>query len=184
MAKRYVPVRAKIDVCKINTARLRTMTPKQLFNVEKRVVGLNRYGTQRVLLTKKEEVGPRGLLDKFVRNLRGYYQVRRYTEQGHRRPLLKKAADQAEREIWDLQMKQGCRISGNELVARDAAAQGRFSVANRLRRGKKRSPRLPSAEAAHLVIIGRDDAGKAVITHSRYNTRGAKRRRQPLKGRK
>lgn len=188
--------RAKLDICRINTARLRTMNRNQLLAAAKRVSGTGPYGNAKMSVPLKERKQARGLLDQFIFNLRGYYEHAKprkdklhtdnYTPEDDRkfRDGYKYDAAKIERQIWDLQAKKGCKIPMAEQVARDAQAEGRHSVANRLRRSKKREPMHYPADMTPEQVFERIEAG-TLLKKKAYRS-GAKFRYRlsGLKGRK
>jgi hypothetical protein len=98
---------------------------------------------------------PRGLAHRFISNLIGERTTEDLSSQSDAayrrtygeapkpsstiREMYRKEADRVEREIWNAQQKKGCSISGNELVARDAAREGQpAEIVNRAR-GKRKA---------------------------------------------
>lgn len=118
------------------------MTPAQLKRASSRIG----------LLPKKERNKPIGLVKSFLFNLIGLRDrshmelsprsreayVRTYGEEPTPEAIIidmyRGEAERVERKIWDAQAKAGCKIRGDELVARDADREGRSDVARRLRK--------------------------------------------------
>lgn len=161
---------AKIDLCRIDTARFRSMTPEQL------KLARGRVGP--IFTMPKKESGRgafRWVLGLFLSNLieakttpvtprdvefseAGYYEggeseyrakhrakiretiEQRVADNKDRVDKTKRDAVELERLIWDMQAKAGCKIAGEELVARDAEREGKPEVAAKLRAQRRRPP--------------------------------------------
>lgn len=158
----------KLDLCKINTARLRTLRTSQLRRVA------NAVGR-----TSSTDESSRGLVGNFIYYLKSQRGIL------HKKIGTSKsaglAAKRLEHKIWAAQAKAGCKISPTELVARDAEMEGRYGVANRLRRPKKRKPsRAQDTRAAKHAA----SSPTPTWANSYQTSAGAKLRRSPLKGKK
>ena len=161
--------RAAFDLCRIDTTKLRALTPEQLDKASARL-------GKSFMLPKKSKI--RHLISSFISNLRRakttptterdvyYDQWGRYPEdfrarreaegkgysdeqlakdvEHHRRvkAMEERLADEKEREIWQEQAKAGCPTGGVELVARDLEYQDERERAGQLR-AESRAPRTP-----------------------------------------
>lgn len=166
--RHYPYERAAFDLCRINTARLRALSPSQLDKASQRI-------GKSFTLPKKAKT--RHLISSFVSDLKTvqqtptserdvYYnewgrypedfRVRREAEgkgysdeqlakdvahQQRVRAMYESMADEKEREIWQQQTKAGCPIDDVELVARDLEYQGDRERARQIRQeGRSRTP--------------------------------------------
>lgn len=117
----------KIDICKISTAKLRELTPKQLRRANNR--GVRPYFD----LTKEEQRkgNPRGLLSRFIFALRSSHAPTGDDSSGYGGVAFRKRwarkADRLEREIWRQQLQAGCKIKPQEVAARDAILSETFT---------------------------------------------------------
>lgn len=155
MARRKIKL---VDLCKVNTDTFRHMTREQLARVERSTGSFfdfnqaertraDGYGVPKKIERKSRHNN--AILAKFVRvlkNLRGDDNSPAHIE-WHRKeygkppgppdPDLvkfdKKTADRIERAIWDLQARLACPIKPRELVARDAAREGRPELVAKIR---------------------------------------------------
>lgn len=124
-----------INVCKINTTVFRKLTEDQLFNAKQ---GFHRkqyppYMSKAWRARHSLKPAPHDyVLYTFLDSL---YTARRNPSESQTAKYEAKAA-KLERVIWNLQVKAKCKISPNEMVARDAIEAGDFESAARLRAKK------------------------------------------------
>lgn len=161
--------RSKLDLCKINTARIRALSAKQLESAMRKVGP--------IYMLPKKETGFRWMLSAFISHLArerkipvterdvlyserhsfqnlsdDYENMRRrdkfieerlpdvLEENRRHKKMYASMADDYERRIQQLQQEAGCKISGEELVARDAEREGKPEVAAKLRAQRRRPP--------------------------------------------
>lgn len=165
----YPYERAAFDLCRIDTARLRSLSPAQLDKASQRL-------GKSFMLPKKAKT--RHLISSFISDLRtakltptseadvyykewGHYpedfrarreaegkgysdeQLARDVEHNRRvKVMYENMADEKEREIWQAQVKAGCPVRDVELVARDLEYQGERERARQIRQEAQR-PRTP-----------------------------------------
>lgn len=147
--RRIAPV-AKLDLCKINTAKLRKLPAKDLDRVQGRIGRLYELPKKPDKRFKKIHF----LLSRFLvelQNSRTDYNPR-FEEWLRRQPdydpknrarwrdSYMNEAKRTERQIWDAQAKAGCKIPGHELVARDAEREDKPDVATKIRADARRPP--------------------------------------------
>lgn len=161
----YPYERAAFDLCRIDTTRLRSLSPAQLDKASQRL-------GRSFMLPKKAKT--RYLVSSFISNLKTakqtptterdvYYeewgrypddfrarreaegkgysdeQLAKDVEHSRRvKAMYESMADEKEREIWQAQAKAGCPVKDVELVARDLELQGESERARQLRQEARR----------------------------------------------
>jgi hypothetical protein len=130
---------AEVDLCKINTARLRTLTAGQLQKAIKKIGHSFEFPRR---LAKNDPRRVNEALARFAYALQNAKGLPFGTgeERAKWRAGYAKDAEHYERKIWDMQAKAGCKIPGEELVARDAEREGRKEDAAQARAQRRRPP--------------------------------------------
>lgn len=128
---RGIKNKPEINICRVETWKLRELTPKQLERAQIRVGRLYEIPKRQQGYTK-----PRWLLSLFLSNLRqektvedlSPRSIEAYRKRYGKDPVptdrirvgLQREIASIERRIWDMQQRRGCMIKPGELVARDA----------------------------------------------------------------
>lgn len=136
----------KLDICKVDTARLRSLSRDDLDNVQKKIGKLYDFPKKDKVIyvftsdatykrIAKDPKKFRHVLSQFVNTLIGAkrplskYDIREGQETEDRQRIADlrkhyaKDADRIERVIWDAQVHAGCKLRPTELVARDVEIQ-------------------------------------------------------------
>ena len=146
--------RKALDLCRINTDRLRALDQDQLETAQYRIGVL--YN-----IPKRDNKSFRYLLSAFMNSLANAKRPVRVTpyhpssvsdeelpewrkqDREHQirvKKMYAKNAVEYEAKIWQLQERAGCKLRGEEIVARDAEREGKPEIAARIRREARRPP--------------------------------------------
>jgi len=125
MARRKLP---KFDLCKLRPDRFRSMSDDQLMRVWARL-GASAPSHKKLHQTIKALVSNLAAAKSSQRMYANDPEQRKQSWSIYTHNLAR-----YEQEIYDMQAKAGCKIPGDEQVARDAEREGRPRDAARLRR--------------------------------------------------
>lgn len=124
MARRKLP---KIDLCRLRPERFRDMSSDQLMSVWARL-GMSAPAHRKV----NQKIKALVVAHSVAKTIRAKPDSDGYGNSSAE--SYERQAERLEREIWDMQAKAGCKISGDETVARDAERVGDKRAAARIRK--------------------------------------------------